>query len=133
MISIYFFLITVFNILGNKLIFNLKDKISKDFLFSISFTWNSLFIITLLEYINNKLSVFEYHDFSQIEIILSLNINLTKYRNTLIVCMFMYLAYGFYCQYISCQKKIYFVLAVISGIISLLMLYLSLLAGSFTI
>ena len=133
MISFYFFFIVLFNTIGNKLIFNLKDKISKDFLLSISFAWNSLFVIILLEYIYNQLSVFEYQDFSRIEVILSLNINLTNYRNSLIVCMLMYLAYGFYCQYIARKKKIYLLAAIIISIITVLMIFLSLLAGSFTI
>lgn len=133
MISFWFFLIVVINVFGNILIFNLKDKISKYLLLSVFFLWNSLFVIILLQYAYNKLSVFEYQDFSQIELILSLNSNLLKYRNTLIVCVLINLVYGFYCQYIASNKKVYFVLTVIMSIISLLMLYLSLLAGSFII
>jgi len=133
MISFYLFLIVVLIVLGNMLIFNFKDKVFKDFLLSVFFLWNSLFVIILLQYVYNKLSVFEYQDFSQIEVILSLNSSLINYKNTLIVCVLIYLVYGFYSQYIASKKKVYFVLTVIMSIISLLMLCLSLLAGSFII
>lgn len=74
MISLYFFLIAVLIAIGNYLIFNLYSKISKNFLLSIFFGWNSLFVIVLLEYIYYALPTLENLDFSQIEVILSLNL-----------------------------------------------------------
>jgi|SRR5690554_2547285 len=133
MISLYFFLIIVFITIINHLILNLYSKISNNFLLSIFFGWNSLFVIALLEYIYYALPTLENLDFSQIEVILSLNINLTNYRNTLIVFILTYLTYGLYSEFLKSNKKIYIVLTIIIGIMSLLMFFLSLLAGSFTI
>ena len=133
MINIYVFIVLLIIIFNNYLLIKFYGKISINLLLSIILVSNTIFIVFFIELLRQSFPEYRNLDLLEISQMLSIETELISCRNSIIIFNFGYLTYGLYSEYSIRKKKIFLLFAIISFIITSLMLFLSFLAGGFLI